>query len=199
MAIPRFEAFHSTLLEERLGPRSAAHEELTPKHEAIAASLQRVTEEIIFHLLRRLHDRAPNDRVVLVGGCAMNSVANGKVTRGNALQGVYVPAGAADNGTSFGSAYHVWHAELGQPRTFRLDHACWGDDVTKPSVVERWPRCMLRLAAWSVMRCWMKSSRRSSMERSWAGFKTNGVRSASAGKRSLLADPRRTDMRDLIN
>ncbi len=65
---------------------------MTRKHENLAASLQRVTEEIIFHLLNRLHAKAPQENVVLVGGCAMNSVANGKITRETPFKQVYVPA-----------------------------------------------------------------------------------------------------------
>src|SRR5439155_15986795 len=76
-----------------------------------------------------LYRVAPNESVVLVGGCAMNSVANGKVTRETPFQNVFIPAGAADNGTSFGAAFHVWHCVMQQPRTFLLDHAFWGNGV----------------------------------------------------------------------
>jgi carbamoyltransferase len=80
-------------------------EELNPKHENIASSLQVVTE-IIMHLLQRLHDRTKCANVCLTGGVAMNSVANGKVTRQTPFERAYVPAGAADNGTSFGAAFN---------------------------------------------------------------------------------------------
>jgi carbamoyltransferase len=126
---PKVEAFHSRRLEEVLGPPRRPQEELTQRHENIAASLQRVTEEIIFHLLRQLHDAAPQENVVLVGGCAMNSVANGKVTRETPFARLYVPVGAADNGTAFGAAFHVWHRVLGRPREFQLEHAFWGCGV----------------------------------------------------------------------
>ena len=56
----------------------------------------------------------------------MNSVANGKITRETPFENVYIPAGAADNGTSFGAAFHVWNRVLGKPRTFVQDHAYWG-------------------------------------------------------------------------
>ena len=98
---------------------------MTSRHENIANSLQTVTEEIIMHLLRRLHaTKSPN--VCLTGGVAMNSVANGKVTRKTPFEQVYVPAGAADNGTSFGAALYVWCRTLGKPRRFVQDHAYWG-------------------------------------------------------------------------
>ena len=128
---PRVEAFHSPLLEQRLGPARKPGEELEDRHENLAASLQRVTEEVIFHLLDRLHQRTRQRNIVLVGGCAMNSVANGKVTRETPFERLYVPVGAADNGTAIGAAFHVWNQKLKQPRTFRLQHGYWGDEFDK--------------------------------------------------------------------
>ena len=105
---PKVEPFHSELLEKRLGPALQPRAEMGDREANIAASVQRVTEEIIFHLLNRLHALAPSDNVILVGGCAMNSVANGKVTRNTPFKNAWIPAGAADNGTSFGAAFAVW-------------------------------------------------------------------------------------------
>ncbi len=59
----------------------------------------------------------------MTGGVAMNSVANGKITTLTPFENVYIPAGAADNGTSFGAAFHVWNRHLNQPRSFVQDHA----------------------------------------------------------------------------
>ena len=123
---PIVEPFHSERLERQLGPMRKQGEELTPKHENIARSCQVVTEEIIMHLLRRLHDRTRCPNVCLTGGVAMNSVANGKVTRQTPFESVYVPAGAADNGTSFGAAFYVWCRTLNQARRFVQNHALWG-------------------------------------------------------------------------
>jgi carbamoyltransferase len=197
---PRVEAFHSPLLEQRLGPPRQPKDELTKKHENLAASLQRVTEEIIFHLLNHLHEDYPTDNVVLVGGCAMNSVANGKVTLHTPFKNVYIPAGAADNGTSFGAAFHVWHQTLGRPRTFQLAHALWGNSWSDEEVAEAieaaglpaehfQPRLLLdrvvdELCAGKIVG-WFQ------------GRMEFGAR--ALGNRSLLADPRRADMRDIIN
>ena len=90
---PMIEPFHSELLERVLGPMRKPGEELSPKHENIASSLQVVTEEIITHLLQRLHDRTKCANVCLTGGVAMNSVANGKVTRQTLSKGfMFQPA-----------------------------------------------------------------------------------------------------------
>ncbi len=197
---PKVEPFHSPLMEQRLGPPRDPQAEVTARHENLAASLQRVTEEIIFHLLQRLHKAAPSKNVVLVGGCAMNSVANGKVTRETPFQDVYIPVGAADNGTAIGAAFHVWHAKLGRPREFRLDHGFWGCGVDASAC---------RAAATKAGLDARQLDRPKLMEYvvdalcdgqvvGWFQDRMEfGAR--ALGSRSLLADPRRTDMRDIIN
>jgi carbamoyltransferase len=214
---PKVEAFHSKLLEERLGPPRRPNDELTSKHEHIAASLQRVTEEIIFHLLNRLHEAAPNDNVVLVGGCAMNSVANGKVTRETPFRKVYVPVGAADNGTAIGAAFQVWNGLLGKPRSFRLEHAYWGSGVDsaecraaaaqagissrEQGAGSRQPEeCVIaaRELARDEMLEYVVEAICDGKVVGWFQDRMEfGAR--ALGSRSLLADPRRADMRELIN
>jgi carbamoyltransferase len=192
--------FHSERLERELGPMRKKDEELTRRHENIAKSLQVVTEEIIVHLLDRLHSKTKCPNICLTGGVAMNSVANGQVTRQTPFQRLYVPAGAADNGTSFGAAFHVWHRALGQPRAFVQDHAYWGsafdndacaeairaaglafDTYDEASLIDRTTELLLagRVAGW------------------FQGRMEFGAR--ALGNRTLLADPRRSDMRDIIN
>ena len=85
---------------------------MTQRHDNIAKSLQVVTEEIILHLLKRLHAKTRCERLCMTGGVAMNSVANGKITSQTPFKEVYIPAGAADNGTAFGAAFYVWNKLL---------------------------------------------------------------------------------------
>jgi carbamoyltransferase len=127
---PVIQPFHSVLLERELGPARQKGDECSHRHENIARSLQVVTEEIILHLLERLHAKTRCPNVCLTGGVAMNSVANGKITTKTPFKNVYVPAGAADNGTSFGAAFYIWNRLLGKPRAFVQDHAYWGCEST---------------------------------------------------------------------
>jgi carbamoyltransferase len=197
---PKVLPFHSELLEKRLGPALAPRAEMGEREQNLAASLQRVTEEIIFHLLNRLHDKHPVDDVVVVGGCAMNSVANGKITRNTPFKRAFIPVGAADNGTAFGAAFDVWNRVLGQPRGFELTHGFWGSSFNSDECLEAtraYPvtatvleedvllertvdaLCDGRVVGWFQGRCEF------------------GAR--ALGCRSLVADPRRADMRDIIN
>ena len=197
---PIVEPFHSKKLTEELGPMRSKNVTLTSKHENIAHSLQVVTEEIIIHLLNRLHTKTNCKNLCMTGGVAMNSVANGKITRLTPFKNVYVPAGAADNGTSFGAAFYVWNKLLGNRRSFVQNHAYWGsasnsaaceqalteadipyDRLDETTLIERTTDLMIdgKVVGW------------------FQGRMEFGAR--ALGSRSLIADPRRTDMRDIIN
>ena len=197
---PKVEAFHSSLLEKRLGPARTRDEAITKSHENIAASMQRVTEEIIFHLLHRLHEKTKESNVVLVGGCAMNSVANGKVTRETPFETLYVPVGAADNGTSIGAAFHVWNQALQKPRTFQLTHGYWGDQFDEASCAAALQRAELPFSSihgQPLLDHVVDALCEGKIVGWFHGAMEFGAR--ALGNRSLLADPRRTDMRDIIN
>lgn len=197
---PIIEPFFSQKLIDELGPVRDRKEPMTSRHDNIAKSLQVVTEEIIMHLLNRLHAKTRSENVCMTGGVAMNSVANGKITSQTPFKNVYIPAGAADNGTSFGAAFYVWNHLLKKPRTFVQDHAYWGCSSTndeaiaaakaagvpyelldQEALVDRTTDLMINgnVVGW------------------FQGAMEFGAR--ALGNRTLLADPRRTDMRDIIN
>ncbi len=78
------------------------------------------------HVLRGLWDRTHNPRLCMAGGCAMNSVANGKIREQTPFREVYIQPASGDNGTALGAAYHVWHEVLHGPRGFVMEHGYWG-------------------------------------------------------------------------
>ncbi len=202
---PKVDAFHSPLMEEKLGPARRPDEPLTEHHENIAHSMQRVTEEIIFHLLNELHAQSDNDKLVMVGGCAMNSVANGRVTSNTPFREVYVPAGAADNGTAIGAAFHIWNHELNHPRKFVLQHSSWGSDVdpeecraaVKSETLPDDQYSISELDRDALLTRVVDAICDGKVVGWFQGRMEFGAR--ALGNRSLLADPRRTDMRDIIN
>jgi carbamoyltransferase len=197
---PTIEPFYSERLVRDLGPPRNPKSETTHRHENIARSLQAVTEEIIVHLLRRLADKTKLTNVCLTGGCAMNSVANGKVTSETPFQNVYVPAGAADNGTSFGAAFYVWNRVLGQERAFVQDHAYWGWEATANDCEAAARDAGLpfeRLETSELIERTVDELIGGKVVGWFQGRMEFGAR--ALGNRSLLADPRRTDMRDIIN
>lgn len=197
---PIVEPFHSPLLEKQLGPMRQKGELMTPRHDNIARSLQAVTEEIILHLLNRLYDKTKCKNLCMTGGVAMNSVANGKITRQTPFENVYIPAGAADNGTSFGAAFYVWNRVLGGPRGFIQNHAYWGcessDAECAAAVKEAGLPCEI-LEGEALLERTVEEMLDGKVVGWFQGKMEFGAR--ALGNRSLIADPRRTDMRDIIN
>ena len=197
---PTVEPIHSPLLEKVFGPARDPKTPMTPKHDNIAKSLQTVTEEIILHLLNRLHAKSGSKNLCMTGGVAMNSVANGKITRNTPFENVYLPAGAADNGTSFGAAFYVWNRVLGKPRTFVQNHALWGcesSDDECAAAAEEAGTPYDRLSQEDLIDQTVDLLLDGKVVGWFQGPMEFGAR--ALGNRTLLADPRRTDMRDIIN
>jgi carbamoyltransferase len=111
---PHVGTLFSPALHELLGPPRAENEPLTDRHRDIAHSAQAMYEEAFFHLLAELYRAHRLDSLALAGGCAMNSVANGKVMRSTPFKRLYVQAAAGDAGGAVGAAISVWH-QLGAP------------------------------------------------------------------------------------
>ena len=194
-------------LEELLGPARRPQEPLDTRHEAIAASLQRVYEEAAFKLLRAVHARVRNPRLCLAGGCAMNSVANGKIRAETPFADVYIQPAAGDNGTALGAALHVWH-RTGGKRRFEMRHGYWGpefDDVAITSAIDarhsqiEGRACVRsRISSEQHLCEWTASRIADGNIVGWfQGRMEWGAR--ALGNRSIVADPRRRDMRDIIN
>ncbi|MCX6349238.1 MAG: hypothetical protein NTV79_07050, partial [Candidatus Aureabacteria bacterium] len=92
----------------------------------IAASIQKVTEEIILKLAMDAHAQTGLKKLCMAGGCALNSVANGRILNETSFEDLFIQPAAGDSGAALGAALHVHHALLGQPRKFTLEHAYWG-------------------------------------------------------------------------
>jgi len=202
---PTMALLYTPELTRLLGPARAPSEPLEAKHENLARSLQAVYEECAFHVLNDLWSRTKSSNLCLAGGCAMNSVANGKVRENTPFSDVYIQPAAADSGTALGAAYQVWNHILKKPRGFVMTHGYWGTQypgtdishlVTARSdnewrfTCEKFPEGELfdetaRLIAEGNVVGWFQGR----ME--W------GAR--ALGNRSILADARRADMRELIN
>ena len=197
---PQIGRVYSDKLVETFGPAREPRTEITSHYENVAAALQHRLEEVYLHLVEQLHERTGLDNICLAGGVALNAVANGRIRPETGFDGVYVQPAAGDSGTAVGAAYHVWNQVLGQPRGYVMDHAFTGaeyddgeiesalaaaglsaerldDDALFPAVAER-------IAAGDVVG-WFQ------------GRMEFGPR--ALGHRSIVADPRRDDMKDVLN
>jgi len=167
----------------------------------IAASIQVVTEETLLAMARAVYDKTELPRLCMAGGVALNSVANGRILRETPFDELYVQPAAGDGGGAMGAALYAYHAVLGQPRKYVLEHAYLGQEHSDGEIsrfltenriayeaVEDDDRLMARvvdaLQAGKVI--------------GWSQGRFEwGPR--ALGNRSILADPRRADMKDIVN
>jgi len=107
-------------------PVRAGESKMEQFHWDMAASIQKVTEEIVLRMVRDLHARSGMPNLCMAGGVALNCVANGRIVREGPFEKLWVQPAAGDAGGALGAALFVHNAVLGKPRSFRMDHAYWG-------------------------------------------------------------------------
>jgi carbamoyltransferase len=205
---PTIGTVYTPKLEALLGPARRPEEPLEPRHEAIAASLQVVFEEAAFHVLNALYKGTRIPRLCLAGGCAMNSVMNGKIRERTPFREVFIQPAAGDNGTALGAAFYVAHHILGQPRRFVMEHAYWGPEFGDAAIltaidgrreeIRRLGHQVRQVEDEETLCRWTAERLAAGNIVGWfQGRMEWGAR--ALGNRSILADPRRADMRDIIN
>jgi carbamoyltransferase len=193
---------------ERLGPARAVGAEIAQRHKDIAASLQAIYEEALFHLLRHVHERTGARALCLAGGCALNSVANGKIFERTPFSELYVQAASGDAGGALGAAYVVWHEILGRPRRWVMDHAYLGPGFGNGVIEQEIERhgdalaaagCSVRLIDDEDQLCREAAARIADGQvLGWfQGRMEWGPR--ALGNRSILCDPRRADVKAILN
>jgi len=195
-------------LETLLGARRQPDEPVQARHEAIAASLQVVFEDAEFHVLSHLQKTTGLTNLCLAGGCAMNSVANGKIRERTGFRNLFIQPASGDNGTSLGAAFAALHRDSSTPRGFIMEHAYWGPDADVAAIAaavdgQRHAFDSIGCAhqAWSdtdALDTWTAAQLADGRVVGWyQGRMEWGAR--ALGNRSILADPRRADIRDIIN
>jgi carbamoyltransferase len=204
---PEFGDLFSPALEELLGPRRRPEDPLLDRHRNIARSVQAMYEEAFFHLIRPLQQRSGLTDIALAGGCAMNSVANGKIRRATPFRRVYVQAAAGDAGGAIGAAFAVWHG-LGGMRSFVMDHAYWGPSFARADI-ERLLAAARSRAAGAACKIEEIPDEAELCRRTATAVSAGKVVGwfqgrmewgpRALGNRSIICDPRRADMKAILN
>lgn len=190
----------SSKTEELFGSSRKKEEPLSQYHKDIAASVQKFTEQIIFHLLHGLHKRTGLDKVCIAGGVAQNSVANGKITSNTPFKEVYIPSAGHDAGISMGAALYTFNHVLKQPRKPPVYSAYTGAIFTNDQIQEYLIEQGIAFQKLDDAELYDYVSDRlidAGVIGWFSGRAEFGPR--ALGARSILADPRRTDAKDLLN
>lgn len=191
--------FPDAIIKE-LGPAREPGAELTEHHWDIACSAQKAVEETAIYLAKQLKEMTGEENLCMAGGVAFNSVMNGRIFHETPYKRFYVQPAAGDAGCSLGAALMVWHQKLGNPRGFEMNHAYWGPGFTNEE-------CRVALDSAGLQYETLKDDellpRLAKMisEGAIVGW-FNGrmeLGPRALGARSFLADPRRADMREILN
>jgi carbamoyltransferase len=186
------------------GEKPANFDELAKRNQYyadVAASIQKVTEDVILHMARHVHQETGLKKLCMAGGVAFNSVANGRILRETPFEEIFIQPSAGDGGGALGAALHAYHTVLGQPRKFTMEHAYWGEEHS-PEIIEKllvektipsqkFDNEEALLARVVDLLCEGKVVGWFQGRFEW------GPR--ALGNRSILADPRRPEMKDIVN
>ena len=168
------------------------------RHAAVAFGLQRATEEALLRMTRRLHARTGLRQLVMAGGVAMNSAANGRIAHEGPFDDVWIQPSAGDGGTAVGAALHVWHVLEGRSERHR-----WSHDRFGPGFDDAACRAALRRGGWAwtepedIAADTAAALARGELVGWFQGRAELGMR--ALGSRSILADPRKAENKDVLN
>jgi len=175
--------------------------EQNQKYADIAASIQRVTEEIVLKMVNTAHQKTGLDKLVMAGGVALNSVANGRIMRESAFKDVWIQPAAGDSGGALGAALYAYHVILGYPRKFVQEHCYWGAEYSEAQMVEAIEAAGFPYERFDDTEVLLDRALDTILQGkvvSWfQGRFEWGPR--ALGSRSILADPRREEMKEIVN
>jgi carbamoyltransferase len=185
---------------KRFGPARVKDAPLAERERDIAASLQKRLEEVGFHILNHLHEKTGLTDLGLSGGVAYNSVMNGKILLNTPFRRVYVQPAAGDSGTAIGACYQIYNGLLKQPRTFVMEGAYTGPEFSNEAIQEELNRSGLAYESYSdedLTKRAAKDIADGAVLGWFQGRMEFGPR--ALGNRSIVVDPRRADMKDILN
>ena len=179
--------------------------DLTQKHMDIAASIQRVTEEVVLRIARFVHDSTGQTNICMAGGVALNCVANGRLLREGPFESLWTQPAAGDSGGALGVALWIWHEVLQKPRTPAAQDSMCGslvgpdfDDAETQQILDRIGAKYQHFQSNPDLFDFVSEKLASGNVVGWhQGRMEFGPR--ALGNRSILADPRNRQMQTVLN
>src|SRR5580698_37811 len=187
-------------MEKIFGQPRQSNTEITQRDMDLAYAVQHRFEEIFFHLLNGLHRRVPVDDLAMAGGCALNSVANGKLFDRTPFRHTYIQPAAGDEGLAIGAALHTYHSVLKQPRRHELKHSYLGPEFSESSINSALQRAGLesrKLERAALLEAVADQIAAGNVVGWFQGRTEWGPR--ALGNRSIVAHPGLPDMKEVLN
>ena len=186
---------------EEFGPIRNPSEEVTQKHKDIAASLQKITEEIIFKMLNHVYKETKMDNLCVAGGVALNSVANGKITKNTPFKKVWIQPAASDAGTSLGAAAYVYNTILGNKRKYIMKSAYLGPSFQTTYIKDFLSKKGIKYKTLKNEDVLIKLTARLIYENNVVGWFQGRMEwgPRALGARSILSNAANPNMKDILN
>ncbi len=190
----------SDRMERLFGEPRGPNSEISQRDMDLAFALQHRFEEIFFHLLNQLYDRVPSEDLAMAGGCALNSVANGKIFDHTPFRHTYIQPAAGDEGLAIGAALHTYHSVLKQPRRHELKNSYLGPEFSESRIQSALHSAGLpyrKLERGALLDEVAEQIAAGNVIGWFQGRMEWGPR--ALGNRSIVAHPGRPDMKDILN
>ena len=167
----------------------------------VAASIQKVTEELLIGMANHLHEETGLKRLCIAGGVGLNSVANARILKETHFEELYIQPAAGDGGGALGAALWAYNTLLGKPRTFVMSHAYWGRGYSEGEIAQFLNNNSVPYQHFSsedqLLDQVVERLTRGKVVGWFQGRFEWGPR--ALGNRSILADPRNPEMKDIVN
>lgn len=190
----------SERMEKSFGGPREPHAEILQRDMDLAFAMQQRFEEVVFHLLNELHKRVPLEDLAMAGGCALNSVANGKLFDTTPFRRTWIQPAAGDEGLAVGAALHTYHSVLKQPRRRELKHSYLGPEFSESRIEGDLKKAGLRYSKFERAPLLEKVADQIVQGNVVGWFQGRmewGPR--ALGNRSIVAHPGLPNMKDVLN
>ncbi len=190
----------SDKMEKLFGEPRKPHAEITQRDMDLAYAMQHQFEQIFFNVLKQLHTQVPNDNLAMAGGCALNSVANGKLFDRTLFRKTYIQPAAGDEGLAIGAALHTYHSVLKQANRHELKHSYLGPEFSKERIKAALQSAGLeprKLDREALLEATADQIAKGNVVGWFQGRMEWGPR--ALGNRSIVAHPGLPNMKDVLN
>ena len=197
---PKIESLFTLEWEKLFRTAREKNDELDQFHIDLAASVQKFTEKVLFHMLNHLHKKTGCENICITGGVAQNSVANGKILESTNFKNIYIPSAGHDAGTSIGSALYLYNQILRNERLEEITSAYFGKKSSQEEIIKFLEKKCVKYEIYSDEDLYEKVSEKlvdGGVVGWFQGRAEFGPR--ALGHRSIIVDPRRKDAKDLLN
>lgn len=190
----------SSRMAQLFGPPREPESEITQRDMDLAYAMQHCFEEVFFHLLNELHKQVPLENLAMAGGCALNSVANGKLFTRTPFRHTWIQPAAGDEGLAIGAALHTYHSVLKLPRDFVMKHSYLGPEFSEARIESALRSAGVKYAKFErgpLLETVAARIAQGDVVGWFQGRMEWGPR--ALGNRSILAHPGLPNMKDVLN